>query len=840
MQEVQRANAELETERIDLQVRLSKYKREMDELAAEKENVQRKYAACESALAREQRDRAQVDAALKRQFEALNGELYAAQSECAALRVERDSLRAEIDMLHQYRAHNEQLTASNQQLTAHYEQLYEQASEIVAGNQLLNEQCATSAAHVEALSAELGDVHMQLDQLQSANSTLNLAKTALQLRCDELEEHEAQVARDTAELATLRAMRGAHDQRAARLHAMSVELADKSELIEQLAQAKEFLAENNSKLLMNNMRIQLFVESAGLDLGLMETSARLSEYDTMSARIEQMQRERDELEAANVEYRARLDELIERAKTTKRTTQQLDAEAQTAASVVHDREAQTERVEEKVEEKEKTDQEEQAVTSETTAAEATPASVTASSISVEHYNDLLGQYEYNFNMIQSENDTLLAEIEALRLRDSDERAKWSSLQASYDALAAKMTALEQQNLKYKAKLKQLLTAGAAAAAKRKDSTSRAEQIKAELKETPPPAPAPKKEEQEKETPASQPQVVIEHMESERLVTFGARLAIHALLQRRRVETPSNSELEQRLKATYETRLGELEQRLADAERQRDSFKLELDRRRCQTLDAEHQQQQQHVDALLAQLEQVNAQIASERRLIDELTRENDSLSASQAEARDANAALVTTHRVQLAECEEKLAGVERQNLKYKAKLKQLLGAAAANANNANAVGGSKRQQATSSPLTIDVTSLLTAAASSSQASPLAAAAAVESNATQTEEDTSAGAEAEAKRAAEISEWRARVAASDECVRSVRAELAALHEQSRQRDDEHAAASAQLRDTLDKTQSQNLKLRAKVKQLMHKNNNATSSSSSSVCPSPGNLVLEKKM
>ena len=64
-----------------------------------------------------------------------------------------------------------------------------------------------------------------------------------------------------------------------RLSKVESELEEQRDLVEQLNQAKEFLAENNSKLLTNIIKIQLFVESMGLDQTEIESVPKVKAYE---------------------------------------------------------------------------------------------------------------------------------------------------------------------------------------------------------------------------------------------------------------------------------------------------------------------------------------------------------------------------------------------------------------------------------------------------------------------------------------------------------------------------------------------------------------------------------
>ena len=64
-----------------------------------------------------------------------------------------------------------------------------------------------------------------------------------------------------------------------RLSKVESELGEQRELVEQLNQAKEFLVENNSKLLTNVIKIQLFVESIGLDQTEIESLTKIKDNE---------------------------------------------------------------------------------------------------------------------------------------------------------------------------------------------------------------------------------------------------------------------------------------------------------------------------------------------------------------------------------------------------------------------------------------------------------------------------------------------------------------------------------------------------------------------------------
>jgi chromosome segregation ATPase len=133
VQQLQKTNVQLETERIDLQVKVSRMKEEMEAVRGEKENVAKRLVSVEQVNARLVGEKGETEATWRRQLEARQAELNAVTSELYELRAEHERVRLELDNLSHLRGEHEQLTASNQQLVQHYEQLYQQATDIVNG-----------------------------------------------------------------------------------------------------------------------------------------------------------------------------------------------------------------------------------------------------------------------------------------------------------------------------------------------------------------------------------------------------------------------------------------------------------------------------------------------------------------------------------------------------------------------------------------------------------------------------------------------------------------------------------------------------------------------------------
>jgi hypothetical protein len=133
MQQLQKTNVQLETERIDLQVKCSRMKEGMEALRVEKENINKKFVSVDQANQRLLGERNEVETGYRRQIEARVAELTLVTNVFYALRAENERIKVEIDNLIHLREEHEQLKVNNQQLVQHYEQLYQQATDIVNG-----------------------------------------------------------------------------------------------------------------------------------------------------------------------------------------------------------------------------------------------------------------------------------------------------------------------------------------------------------------------------------------------------------------------------------------------------------------------------------------------------------------------------------------------------------------------------------------------------------------------------------------------------------------------------------------------------------------------------------
>ena len=176
-------------------------------------------------------------------------------------------------------AEYEQLKVTHIDLTQHYEQLYNQANDIVNGNQMLHDQNQHLQVVINDLEQQLNESQMKCEHLSQCNSELNTIKCEFELRYIEMKEECARMEKDLGDLTSLREAKTELAACQERLAKVETELDEQRDLVEQLNQAKEFLAENNSKLLTNIIKIQLFVESMGLDQTEIDSVPKVKAYE---------------------------------------------------------------------------------------------------------------------------------------------------------------------------------------------------------------------------------------------------------------------------------------------------------------------------------------------------------------------------------------------------------------------------------------------------------------------------------------------------------------------------------------------------------------------------------
>lgn len=428
MQHMHKANAQLETERIDLQVKVSKLKEDLEQTRIEKENLNRKFVNTDQLNQKLQSERNEVELNYRRQIDLKHNELIHLNSELNNEKTDNEKLKLENESLNQQLTDYEQLKLNHTQLTQHYEQLYNQASEIVTGNQLLNEQVQQNVVQIQQLNQLVEDYQLKIDHLEHCNSELNTQKINLDMKLASSENKIADFESDLKELNHLRNSKLNIEKLNQLNKDIELELLEKNELIDQLNQAKDFLAENNSKLLTNNIRIQLFVESMGLELSSLDSNASVKEYDSLRTEFKEAQFQLNEIKIFNKQLEINQQNFKDSINLKELEIKNLLNQLNDLKSVV------------------KLDQSEQCdLTDYQTNFTEIQTENLSLNIQLEEtkreLNDLKQKYEKNTTNEQANND-LITELNAVKLK--------------YEETVQKQTNLEQLNLKLKAKLKYVL------------------------------------------------------------------------------------------------------------------------------------------------------------------------------------------------------------------------------------------------------------------------------------------------------------------------------------------------------------------------------------------------
>lgn len=279
MQELQRTNAQLETEKIDLKVRSTRLAEDLENTRVEKENLNKKLLTVDQLNHRLTSERGDLEQSYQSQLNYKQNEILELTNGHMLLRNDYERIYAENEKFMIMRVEYEELQQKHSDLTQHYEQLYTNASDIVTGNNMLNEQVTANASQIEQLEEIVEDYRLKVDHLGHCNSELNTQKINLDMKLAEVEAKMEKYEFDLKDLDSLKSSKVEMEKLMKQFKELESELIEKNELIEQLNQAKEYLVENNSRLLTNNIKIQLFVESMGLDLENMEQNSSVKEYE---------------------------------------------------------------------------------------------------------------------------------------------------------------------------------------------------------------------------------------------------------------------------------------------------------------------------------------------------------------------------------------------------------------------------------------------------------------------------------------------------------------------------------------------------------------------------------
>ena len=176
MQDLQKTNVSLETAKIDLEVKCNNLQNRLDQIKIEKENLNKKFINTDQLNQKLTSERVELENYYRSQIESKTFEVNELNQQIYSLRNDYEILRQDNIRLGQISLEYDQLKLTNQELTQHYEALHQQATDIVNGNQLLNEQVQANNQQITELESQIKDLTLQVDHLTSTNSELNTQK----------------------------------------------------------------------------------------------------------------------------------------------------------------------------------------------------------------------------------------------------------------------------------------------------------------------------------------------------------------------------------------------------------------------------------------------------------------------------------------------------------------------------------------------------------------------------------------------------------------------------------------------------------------------------------------
>ena len=272
-----------------------------------------------------------------------------------------------------------------------------------------------------------------------------------------------------------------------------------------------------------------------------------------------------------------------------------------------------------------------------------------------NYLDQLKQYEFNFISLQNENDQLLSEIEELKQKISDSKlsstAKYDELKKKNDDLVAKLATVEQLNAKYKAKLKQLLGKQKSSKLTTLDGTATVDEVRS-TSCTPIPS-----TQTLVETRTVEIQTELGHVELKTVFDQLDELkTIAKNTEKENVENVSTRELQAHMLSQLKLLGSDISECLMS-----NQLKICLLKDNLQSIKRENERLLADKRDFGAKFEHNSAENAKHAETITQIRSEKLKLEEELAEI-----------NVKLGEQTAMLSATEQQNLKYKAKLKQLL------------------------------------------------------------------------------------------------------------------------------------------------------------------------
>ena len=263
--DLQKINAQLETEKIDFEVNVKQLNEEKARLMKEKENLNKKFTVADQerqkyALEREIYDRQHLEVLNSKEYEIslLNDQYIRLNETCVSIEAERNQLLI-------VKQDFEQLRTSYNETRSAYEALYSQASELHNSNQILKNDLNLTKQLNEELKQNLEELNMKLEHVESQNSELNRNNIASKFKLEELEQQLEDKLNEIKEISVYKRELAAISELNDNIERLNVEIGDKNEVIEQLNQAKDFLETTNSQLLVKNIKMQLYLENINVD-----------------------------------------------------------------------------------------------------------------------------------------------------------------------------------------------------------------------------------------------------------------------------------------------------------------------------------------------------------------------------------------------------------------------------------------------------------------------------------------------------------------------------------------------------------------------------------------------
>ena len=263
--DLQKINAQLETEKIDFEVNVKQLNEEKARLMKEKENLNKKFTTADQerqkyALEREIYDRQHLEVLNSKEYEIslLNDQYIRLNETCVSIEAERNQLLI-------VKQDFEQLRTSYNETRSAYEALYSQASELHNSNQILKNDLNLTKQLNEELKQNLEELNMKLEHVESQNSELNRNNIASKFKLEELEQQLEDKLNEIKEISVYKRELAAISELNDNIERLNVEIGDKNEVIEQLNQAKDFLETTNSQLLVKNIKMQLYLENINVD-----------------------------------------------------------------------------------------------------------------------------------------------------------------------------------------------------------------------------------------------------------------------------------------------------------------------------------------------------------------------------------------------------------------------------------------------------------------------------------------------------------------------------------------------------------------------------------------------